>query len=316
MTITLQVAQAFDTYHVGDQIPLPDAAALALLKAFPGRYQFSSSAPGPSPGSPIVVPARPSTIVPVVGVPDPALGAAYGYALDLTSVPNVLWHWTGTVWAAILPTGGTPPPLTAPGAIAAAPTLSAATSSSLTIAWLAPTTGGAPADYLVQYRATGTTPWTTVDDASAAFGATIAGLTALTSYDIQVIATNSAGQAAASPILTVSTTAAAPVLQALGLSSLAATAGVAFSTAITGRTAGSTIVATSSDGTVLTVANGQVSGTFAAAGQPSVTLAETLAGATGSPKSTQLAVTVSAAASSGGTLDFSDPNNSALAGAL
>ena len=106
----------------------------------------------------------------------------------------------------------------------------------------------------------------------------------------------------------------APVLQVLTLSPQTARAGVAYSGTIGGATAGSSIAAASSDGTALSVSGSTVSGTFAAAGSPSVTLTETLAGATGSPKSTQLAMTVSAATPTGGAFDFSDAANSGLAG--
>lgn len=299
MTITLQVAQRFDTYSVGDQIPLPDVAAQALLKAFPGRYQFASITTGPSPGTPIVIPTQPLAVVAVVGIPDPSLAATYGYALDLTSVPSTLYHWTGTAWGIVLQagTGGGSPAipanttlpaitgtaqvgqtltasqgawsnmptsyayqwrrggaaitgatastyvpvtgdigavltcavtasnaggassavsagtsvviaaLTAPGAIAAAPTASATTSLSVTLAWLAPSTGGAAADYIVQYKLSSDTIWTTIDTGSTALSSTVGGLAAATSYDFQVAASNSAGQGTASPILTVSTAA-------------------------------------------------------------------------------------------------------------
>ena len=43
MTTTLQVAQAFDTYKVGDQLTVGDAVAQVLQNAYPGRFQFVSS---------------------------------------------------------------------------------------------------------------------------------------------------------------------------------------------------------------------------------------------------------------------------------
>lgn len=88
-----------------------------------------------------------------------------------------------------------------------------------------------------------------------------------------------------------------PVLVSLALSLATATAGAPFTASIIGKTAGSTISATSSDGTVLTVAGSVVSGTFANAGTPTITLIETLAGATGSPKQTAIQITVTDAAS-------------------
>ncbi|WP_374942119.1 hypothetical protein [Sphingomonas sp.] len=98
--------------------------------------------------------------------------------------------------------------------------------------------------------------------------------------------------------------AAAIVLGALGLSSTAFAAGGATSVGITGRTAGSALSATSSDGTVLSVAGTTLSGTFAAAGSPTIMLSETLASATNSPRTTAVGVTVSAVA--GGLLALSE----------
>ena len=89
----------------------------------------------------------------------------------------------------------------------------------------------------------------------------------------------------------------APTLTALTLSSLTATAGSIFSAAIAGQTTGSSITASSSDGTVMTVSGSTLYGTFSAAGSPVITLVETLAGAMGSPKSSTATVTVAAAAS-------------------
>ena len=94
----------------------------------------------------------------------------------------------------------------------------------------------------------------------------------------------------------------APVKTALGaltLSPSTAAPAAAYTGAISGRTAGSTITATSSDGTALTVSGSTVTGTFATAGTPTITLTETLAGAAGSPKTSQAVLTVSA--SGGGT---------------
>jgi hypothetical protein len=111
----------------------------------------------------------------------------------------------------------------------------------------------------------------------------------------------------------------AVVLSALSLSNTAATVGTAFSATIQGRTSGSTISATSSDGTALAVSGSTVSGMFGAAGTPTISLVETLSGATGSPKTTTVQVQVAAVPPStptGGTLDFSDPANSGYHAAL
>ena len=90
-------------------------------------------------------------------------------------------------------------------------------------------------------------------------------------------------------------TAASVTLATLSLSSTAFSTGGVTSVGINGKTTGSTITATSSDGTVLTVSGTTLSGTFNTAGLPTISLVETLAGATGSPKTTPIVVTVSAA---------------------
>jgi hypothetical protein len=91
---------------------------------------------------------------------------------------------------------------------------------------------------------------------------------------------------------------AAVTLGALGLTSTSAAIGSPFSATITGRTTGSTLAATSSDGTSVSVSGSTVSGTFSAAGSPTITLTETLSGASNTPKSSTVSVTVSAAAPS------------------
>lgn len=85
-----------------------------------------------------------------------------------------------------------------------------------------------------------------------------------------------------------------PVLSALLLSSISADAGALFSATIIGKTAGSTITATSNDGMTLSVTGSTISGRFMNAGTPTVTLTETLAGATGSPKQTTVQISVAA----------------------
>ena len=94
----------------------------------------------------------------------------------------------------------------------AIPTAGALTSTTITFSWLAPTDdGGSPVNgYAYQWKETsapsfGFTDRATVDD--TVLSATITGLTASTSYDIEVVATNIVGGGQWSPTLTVSTTA-------------------------------------------------------------------------------------------------------------
>ena len=85
------------------------------------------------------------------------------------------------------------------------------TSNSIAVSWTVPTTGGAPASYTVQYRASGTTTWLTWSPAPTGTSITLTGLTASTSYDIQVTATNASGSGITSSTITVITAATALV---------------------------------------------------------------------------------------------------------
>lgn len=84
------------------------------------------------------------------------------------------------------------------------------------------------------------------------------------------------------------------VLDPLSLSPLNATAGTAWTGTVAGKTAGSTLTATSSDNTTLSVTNNTITGTFAAAGNKTITVVETLAAAPNSPKSNKFGMNVKA----------------------
>ncbi len=98
-------------------------------------------------------------------------------------------------------------PAAAPGAITGL-AAGSVTSSGVPLSWTAPTTGGAAADYTVNYRVTGTAAWTTASTAVATTSYTVTGLQPSTSYDFQVIPTNGTGSGPASGTITVSTGAA------------------------------------------------------------------------------------------------------------
>lgn len=83
-----------------------------------------------------------------------------------------------------------------------------------------------------------------------------------------------------------------PTLTALLLSSTSFLTGGVTSVGITGNTSGSTIAATSSDGTSLSVSGSTLTGTFTAAGSPNITLTETLVGATNSGRQSVIGVSV------------------------
>ncbi|WEK42982.1 MAG: phage tail tube protein [Candidatus Sphingomonas colombiensis] len=85
------------------------------------------------------------------------------------------------------------------------------------------------------------------------------------------------------------------VLDPLSVSPLVAVKSVAWTGTVAGATTGSTITATSSDSTALTVTGTSIAGTFATAGNKTLTITETLVGATNSPKITKIGINVSAA---------------------
>jgi hypothetical protein len=96
------------------------------------------------------------------------------------------------------------------------------TATTITVSWQSPSSGGATASYIVQFRFTGTTSWTN----SSVVSATTCQLSALqsaTSYDIVVVAQNAIGAGAASTILTVVTASAVLPTLPTQVSGLAAT---------------------------------------------------------------------------------------------
>jgi hypothetical protein len=90
-------------------------------------------------------------------------------------------------------------------------TASSITSTSLTIAWSAPTSGGAVSAYSVQYRVTGAAPWLLAETTNGALNLSVTGLQVLTSYDFTVGTTNNVGSGPTSSTLTVSTVAGGAV---------------------------------------------------------------------------------------------------------
>jgi hypothetical protein len=67
------------------------------------------------------------------------------------------------------------------------------TSSTVSLSWSPPASGGGPSSYTVQYKADGTTIWLTAATGITATGIVVPDLVALTSYDFQVSAVNAAG---------------------------------------------------------------------------------------------------------------------------
>jgi hypothetical protein len=112
--------------------------------------------------------------------------------------------------------------------------------------------------------------------------------------------------------LCVSTTTGGITLGTLTLSPLTATAGSLYTGSIATKTAGSTITASSSDGTSLTVSGSTLTGTFTTAGTPTINLTETLAGASNSPHTTVInTFTVNSAGTDPSTFFFPYGTNAA-----
>ncbi len=100
--------------------------------------------------------------------------------------------------------GGTP---SVPGTVSGVAS-SGLTANSITLIWNAPTSGGTATAYTVEYRLTGTSAWTVIGQTITASPYTVTGLSAATSYDVCVFATNASGSSPASVVLTVATTSA------------------------------------------------------------------------------------------------------------
>jgi hypothetical protein len=80
------------------------------------------------------------------------------------------------------------------------------TSSTLSLAWSAPSVGTTPISYTIDYRPTGTTAWTIYASAVSSISTSVTGLSASTSYDFQVFASNALGVGTPSAVVAQSTT--------------------------------------------------------------------------------------------------------------
>ena len=88
--------------------------------------------------------------------------------------------------------GGPPPPPLTPGR-PSTPNVSAASSSSLRVTWSAPSGGPSPTSYELRYRRDGGNSWSSTVSVGNSRSYTISGLSASTTYEVQVRAKNSAG---------------------------------------------------------------------------------------------------------------------------
>jgi titin len=147
-------------------------------------------------------------------------GPVADYVLDYRVTGQNPWTTYGTVtWAAENADGvGLPSatftvptaPVSAAPAVAPNQVLSigqggAPTPTTVSISFAAPYGGGTPTGYVIQYRVTGSSAWTTYGSVTGVGWQTLAGLAPGTSYDVQVYATNAYGNGPPSSIFTIST---------------------------------------------------------------------------------------------------------------
>ena len=237
-------------------------------------------------GSVVVFLWNAAGVAKTVTIVDAVTGLGSPLSLPARAMATVTYGAT----SAVAPGALTPPG--APGITATAG------SASITLAITAPTSAGDTqiGGYAV-YRGTTASGEAAAPIAILPAGATSfidTGLTNGTAYFYKVQAFGGGGTGPASAEATATPSA---TLQALTLAPTSATAGTAYTGTISGKTSGSTITASSSDGITLTVSGTSVTGTFSAAGSPTVTLTETLSGATNTPKTSAVSFTVAAAGS-------------------
>ena len=139
-------------------------------------------------------------------------------ATDLTDIagssqdhgPLTIDDLSPQIWAILY--APEPPAPSAPS-VPRAVTAGTATATSVPLSWTVPLdlSGQTVADYVVQYRVTGASDWSTFSDGTgASAAATVTGLTPVTSYQFQVSAVTSAGSSEYSAPVTASTLAAGP----------------------------------------------------------------------------------------------------------
>ena len=97
--------------------------------------------------------------------------------------------------------------LSAPGQVVGL-SAGSTTSNSIAISWSAPSTGGSPASYTVQYRTDGATTWLTAPSVASGTTTVLTGLASSTTYNAQVAAINASGTGAQSVPITATTASA------------------------------------------------------------------------------------------------------------
>lgn len=121
---------------------------------------------------------------------------AYDFQVAAVAAGNALGAYSSTV------TATTTGVLAAPGQVTTL-AVTAVTASSITYGWSAPSSGGAPTGYVLEYRASPSGAWQSV--AVSGLTATVSGLAPSTAYDARITAQNSSGNGLVSNALTFST---------------------------------------------------------------------------------------------------------------
>ena len=116
-------------------------------------------------------------------------------------IPGLQGIVNGTITGPSLPA--------APGQVTGL-TAGTATSSTQPLSWTAPASGGTPSAYTVEYRKSTDTAWTVASTSVTGTSGSVTGLTASTSYDYRVTATNAGGSGTPSAIVSNSTAASTP----------------------------------------------------------------------------------------------------------
>lgn len=142
---------------------------------------------------------------PVSGLTDTVTGLSPSTSYDFEVTAS---NAAGTSGPSALITVVTPAVTVVQPSAPLAVTDSSVSDTVVNLTWTAPATGTTPFSYLVQYSLAGQNNWIN-GPTVAILAAQVTGLTASTSYDFRVFASNSAGSSAASTIFTVSTVATA-----------------------------------------------------------------------------------------------------------
>lgn len=103
---------------------------------------------------------------------------------------------------------GASAPAVLPGAVQN-PIITAVTSTSITVSWVAPTSGAPPFSYAILYRASGAGSWINGPSGLSDLEGSVSGLVPGLAYDLVVVATNASGTGNLSTVLTATTQATA-----------------------------------------------------------------------------------------------------------